>query len=169
MTGRPINQNRETAILLGDKHYQGTPHDKCGKTLRYVNSGACVACARSGTASMRKDAREERERKQWEAMSPAEKKLAEEYRDDEAERAAAYDEALGTNVGSMEIILRFFCHPESESVFMTNGEDPVDSDCLAEEIDEDRYDELLAAGWTKPSAAVTTLQKVVDEPGNPWD
>ena len=45
MRGRPSNENREIAILLGETTYIGSPHD-CGYTERYVKGCACVHCAR---------------------------------------------------------------------------------------------------------------------------
>lgn len=46
MTGRPINQSRQMAILMGDTTYEGLPHHACGTTVRYVKGGMCVRCAR---------------------------------------------------------------------------------------------------------------------------
>lgn len=46
MAGRPINESRVLAILLGDKTYIGAPHWRCETTERYVTGGGCVHCAR---------------------------------------------------------------------------------------------------------------------------
>lgn len=46
MTGRPLNEDRQLALLSGDKTYIGSPHDRCGTNVRYVKSGGCVRCAR---------------------------------------------------------------------------------------------------------------------------
>jgi len=46
-SGRPVNEDRQTAIDLGFKTYTGTPHSKCGTTERYVSGGGCVHCART--------------------------------------------------------------------------------------------------------------------------
>lgn len=46
-SGRPVNEDRQTAIDLGFKTYTGTPHSKCGTTERYVSGGGCVQCARA--------------------------------------------------------------------------------------------------------------------------
>jgi len=41
------DQGRLEARDKGEMHYNGTPCNKCGATLRYVNSCACVACGRA--------------------------------------------------------------------------------------------------------------------------
>lgn len=46
MTGRPVNEDRQNAIDLGLKTYNGAKHARCGNTLRYVAGGGCVHCAR---------------------------------------------------------------------------------------------------------------------------
>lgn len=56
MSGRPINESRQLAILMGDKTYVGAAHDKCGTTERYVKGGGCVHCARV-IATEQRDAR----------------------------------------------------------------------------------------------------------------
>lgn len=56
MTGRPINESRQLAILMGDKTYTGAAHDRCGTTERYVKGGGCVNCARV-IATEQRDAR----------------------------------------------------------------------------------------------------------------
>lgn len=56
MAGRPINESRQLAILMGDKTYIGVAHDKCGTTERYVKGGGCVYCARV-IATEQRDAR----------------------------------------------------------------------------------------------------------------
>lgn len=45
MTGRPINESRQLAIITGAKTYEGAEH-KCGTTERYVKGSGCVHCAR---------------------------------------------------------------------------------------------------------------------------
>lgn len=45
MSGRPVNESRQLAILTGEKTYTGAAH-KCGGTERYVKGGGCVRCAR---------------------------------------------------------------------------------------------------------------------------
>jgi hypothetical protein len=156
MTGRPINLDREAAIVCGDKTYKGAVHEKCGTTERYVKNSGCVACARAIQHGKRLD-----------------------RRDLSATTVFRSVEEADAHVIADTFRLRFWCHPESECVFMTNGEE-ADSDGLCEEIDEDRYDELLAEGWTRPGdASLTTPAIVVDtadasgtpdpEPSNPWD
>lgn len=56
MSGRPINESRQLAILMGDKTYTGAAHDRCGTTERYVKGGGCVHCARV-IATEQRDAR----------------------------------------------------------------------------------------------------------------
>lgn len=46
MSGRPINEDRASALRLGFKTYEGSPHSKCGTTARYTSGGGCVHCAR---------------------------------------------------------------------------------------------------------------------------
>ena len=46
MAGRPINERHELAVLMGDKTYFGSEHDKCGTFERYTKGGGCVHCAR---------------------------------------------------------------------------------------------------------------------------
>jgi hypothetical protein len=161
MTGRPINQSREAAIVCGDKTYVGAVHEKCGTTERYVKNSGCVLCAKAAQRSLRLDRRDD-----LAALDNAGKSFG------SAEEMDAY-------ILADTFRLRFFCHPESSSVFMTNGEDPG-TDGLVEEIDEDRYDALIAEGWTRPGdEPLTTPANVVDtadasatpdpEPSNPWD
>lgn len=45
MAGRPKNENRELALLWGDKTYRGSSHG-CGTNERYTIGGGCVHCAR---------------------------------------------------------------------------------------------------------------------------
>ncbi len=52
MTGRPINQNKELAILYGEKTYRGSEHT-CGTNERYVTNGGCVHCTRDKQRIMR--------------------------------------------------------------------------------------------------------------------
>ncbi len=56
MAGRPINESRALAVLMGDKTYVGTVHEKCGTAERYVSGGGCVHCARI-IASEQREAR----------------------------------------------------------------------------------------------------------------
>lgn len=53
MAGRPTNENREMAILMGDKTYIGSKHERCGTDQRYVKGGGCVHCARQVTQDLR--------------------------------------------------------------------------------------------------------------------
>lgn len=46
-------QGADEARTKGDKHYTGTPCIKCGSTLRYVQSGACVPCGRKHAKEQR--------------------------------------------------------------------------------------------------------------------
>lgn len=57
MAGRPTNENREMAILMGDKTYTGSTHARCGTDLRYVKGGGCVHCARQVTQDLRDTAK----------------------------------------------------------------------------------------------------------------
>ncbi len=36
---------RKAAIAAGQKTYEGSPHSRCGTTLRHTNNGACVRCS----------------------------------------------------------------------------------------------------------------------------
>src|ERR1035437_4135550 len=45
MNGRPINADRQNAILFKLTTYTGRVHE-CGTTQRYTSCGACVHCAR---------------------------------------------------------------------------------------------------------------------------
>lgn len=57
MVGRPINKNRELAVLYGEKTYRGSTHG-CGTNERYVKGGGCVHCARWTALSQREALRE---------------------------------------------------------------------------------------------------------------
>lgn len=46
MGGRPPNQERQNALDLGLKTYEGAIHKKCGTTTKYAKSGGCINCAR---------------------------------------------------------------------------------------------------------------------------
>lgn len=46
MVGRPLNESRLQAIVLGERTYEGAAHHVCGGTERYVRGGGCVTCAR---------------------------------------------------------------------------------------------------------------------------
>lgn len=46
MAGRPLNERHELAVLMGDKTYFGSMHDRCGTFERYTKGGGCVHCAR---------------------------------------------------------------------------------------------------------------------------
>jgi hypothetical protein len=45
MVGRPINKNKEMALILGERTYRGSTH-ACGTNERYTSGGGCVYCAR---------------------------------------------------------------------------------------------------------------------------
>ncbi len=53
MAGRPISEALATARLVGDKTYEGTEHEACHTTTRYVSGGGCVHCARQKQAIQR--------------------------------------------------------------------------------------------------------------------
>ena len=46
MTGRPINEDRQLALITGAKTYAGAKHAPCGTAERYVKGHGCVHCAR---------------------------------------------------------------------------------------------------------------------------
>lgn len=66
MGGRPQNQDRQNALDLGLKTYEGAIHKKCGTTTRYAKGGGCVQCARDIADAQRaalKQVQAERSRK----------------------------------------------------------------------------------------------------------
>lgn len=67
--------------------------------------------------------------------------------DDPAAQSMAYAPRVSDSPNKSKT--RYFCHPESGSIFTTAGEDP-DSDGLVEEISEESYADLKAAGFTEP-------------------
>lgn len=60
MVGRPINESRKLAVLIGDKTYIGSVHG-CGTNERYVKGGGCVHCARWTASSQRTALREKQQ------------------------------------------------------------------------------------------------------------
>lgn len=52
MVGRPKNENRELALLYGEKTYRGSEHG-CGTNERYTIGGGCVHCARTKSLEQR--------------------------------------------------------------------------------------------------------------------
>lgn len=46
MAGRKQNADRQNALKLGLRTYEGEPHYKCGTTTRYAAGGSCVHCSR---------------------------------------------------------------------------------------------------------------------------
>lgn len=47
--GRPVNQSRETAKLLGDVTYEGKRCLTCNNTARYTLNAGCVECTRAAS------------------------------------------------------------------------------------------------------------------------
>ena len=52
INGRPLNADRQNAILFKLMTYTGREH-RCGTTQRYVSTGTCVHCARLLSAEKR--------------------------------------------------------------------------------------------------------------------
>ena len=44
--GRHPSEDREIALITGEKTYLGTMHAQCGTTERYTKGGGCAHCAR---------------------------------------------------------------------------------------------------------------------------
>jgi hypothetical protein len=105
MSGRPINESRQLAIIMGDKTYVGAVHYKCGTAERYLSGGGCVACARiiaSEQRAARKylkahqiavDSKPEMALEQIEADEIADAAISD-YDDAEARRQAAIDDLM---------------------------------------------------------------------------
>lgn len=51
--GRPQTLNRNAAIVLGEKTYEGKRCKKCAATERYTKGGACVHCQRNYSVESR--------------------------------------------------------------------------------------------------------------------
>ena len=67
MAGRPIDEARQQALLIGETTYRSSTSHGCGTNIRYTNGGACVFCARRKSREQREAL--ERENKAMEAIS----------------------------------------------------------------------------------------------------
>jgi hypothetical protein len=173
--GRPATDAIMLARLNGDKTYIGKQCKKCGGSERYTRGGgSCVTCQRAHSVNSR----------------AALKRLDSEHGQYGGEGAIAggrfaADEAL---MFEGEVPPRYFWHPESGSLFTTDGEVP-ESDGLLEEVDAVKYltlckeacflgdgacptpDQCEGTGCAgAPSPFVNDVgESAVDKEPEPWD
>jgi hypothetical protein len=61
--GRPVNEERQLALLTGDKTYTGKRCKACGCTTRYAKSGSCTGCTQEKAEQLREIERLAKKRK----------------------------------------------------------------------------------------------------------